>query len=51
MSDAKLVARTRRLDLDVDLIDLAGESGLLWQRGRSGFAGRGTALDRAGRRR
>ena len=41
----KLVARTRRLDLEVDLITLAGESGLLWQRGRSGFAGRGTALE------
>lgn len=40
----KLVARTRRLDLEVDLVALAGESGLLWQRGRSGFAGRGTAL-------
>ncbi len=44
MTDGKLVARTRRLDLEVDLIDAAGESGLLWQRGRSGFAGRGTAL-------
>jgi menaquinone-specific isochorismate synthase len=38
------VARTRRLDLEVDLIDLAGETGRLWQRGRSGFAGRGSAL-------
>ncbi|MGZ4759590.1 MAG: isochorismate synthase [Acidimicrobiales bacterium] len=44
MTEAKLVARTRRLDLEIDLIDLAGRSGLLWQRGRSGFAGRGTAL-------
>ena len=44
MTDRKLVARTRRLDLEVDLIDLAGESGLLWQRGRAGFAGRGAAL-------
>ncbi len=40
----KLVARTRRLDLEVDLVELAGESGLVWQRGRSGFAGRGTAI-------
>jgi menaquinone-specific isochorismate synthase len=45
MSEPKLVARTRRLDLDVDLIAVAGESGLLWQRGRAGFAGRGTALE------
>ena len=46
-----LVARTRRLDVDVDLIDVAGETGLLWQRGRAGFAGRGEALAVAGARR
>ena len=39
----RLRARTRRLDLDPDLIDVAGETGPLWQRGRSGFAGRGEA--------
>jgi menaquinone-specific isochorismate synthase len=28
---------------DLDLLDIAGESGPLWQHGRAGFAGRGTA--------
>jgi menaquinone-specific isochorismate synthase len=42
MSD--LVARTRRLDVDVDLLDVAGAGGLLFERARSGFAGRGEAL-------
>ncbi len=44
MTERKLVARTRRLDLEVDLLDVAGEDGLVWQRGRAGFAGRGSAL-------
>jgi len=39
----RLVARTRRLDLDLDLLDVVGGSGPLWQHGRSGFAGRGAA--------
>lgn len=38
------VARTRRLDADVDLLDLADGDGVLFQRGSHGFAGRGTAL-------
>lgn len=38
-----LVARTRRLDSDVDLVDVAGRGGYLWERGRSGIAGRGVA--------
>jgi isochorismate synthase len=43
VSDAMLQARTRRLDLDPDLIEVAGETGSIWQRGRAGFAGRGEA--------
>jgi len=41
--DTRLVARTRRLDdeREVDLIDVAGETGTLWARGSVGFAGRG----------
>jgi len=39
-----LVARTRRLDLDVDLLAVAGDDGVLWEHERSGLAGRGTAL-------
>ena len=34
-----LIARTRRLGGEVDLIDVAGEDGSLWQRGPVGFAG------------
>jgi menaquinone-specific isochorismate synthase len=41
---APLLARTERLDLDVDLLDVAGDHGLLWARGRVGFAGRGESL-------
>jgi menaquinone-specific isochorismate synthase len=40
----RLVARTRRLDGDVDLLAVAGHDGLLFERGRSGLAGRGEAL-------
>jgi len=36
-----LIARTRLLDGEVDLIDVAGEDGSLWQRGPVGFAGQG----------
>ncbi len=39
-----LVARTSRLDADVDLLDVAGGDGLLFSRNRVGFAGRGAAL-------
>ena len=34
-----LVARTRRLDRDVDLLAVAGADGLLWERGGFGLAG------------
>jgi isochorismate synthase len=38
-----LLARTRRLDADVDLLRFAGRDGMLFERGRSGIAGRGCA--------
>ena len=38
-----LLARTRRLDADVDLLRFAGRDGMLFERGRSGLAGRGCA--------
>jgi menaquinone-specific isochorismate synthase len=38
-----LLARTRRLDADVDLLGFAGGDGVLFERGRSGLAGRGCA--------
>ena len=38
-----LVARTRRLDADVDLLAVAGRAGVLFERGRAGLAGRGCA--------
>jgi menaquinone-specific isochorismate synthase len=41
---AELVARTRRLDGDVDLLQCAGGDGVLWERTRLGLAGRGIAL-------
>ncbi len=40
-----LVARTRRLDHDVDLLAVAGADGLLLARDGVGLAGRGTALE------
>jgi menaquinone-specific isochorismate synthase len=40
----RLVARTRRLDAEVDLLAVAGESGVLFERERRGLAGRGEAL-------
>jgi isochorismate synthase len=43
-----LVATTRRLDRDIDLLSAAGPSGMLFERGRSGLAGRGVALRCAG---
>ncbi|HEX6417484.1 MAG TPA: isochorismate synthase [Acidimicrobiales bacterium] len=39
-----LVARSRRLDADVDLLAVAGSDGFLFERGRVGLAGRGAAL-------
>lgn len=41
---AELIARTRRLDADVDLLAVAGADGVLFSRNKVGFAGRGTAL-------
>src|SRR6476469_4007068 len=40
----RVVARTRRVDADLDLAALAGSDGILWEKGRAGFAGRGVAL-------
>ncbi len=39
-----LVARTRRLDADVDLLAFAGDDGFVFDKGRAGMAGRGRAL-------
>lgn len=39
-----LVARTRRLDTDADLLAVAGSDGVLFTRGGEGFAGHGVAL-------
>ncbi|MCU1496592.1 MAG: isochorismate synthase, partial [Acidimicrobiales bacterium] len=41
---AGLVARTARLDHDVDLLAVAGADGVLFSRDRVGFGGRGVAL-------
>jgi len=42
----RLIARSRRLALDapIDLLTIAGDRGLLWQQGPTGFAGYGIAL-------
>ncbi|HEY5155926.1 MAG TPA: isochorismate synthase [Acidimicrobiales bacterium] len=40
----RLVARTRRLDAEVDLLDVAGADGVVWARRRTGLAGRGEVL-------
>ena len=37
------VARTRRLDADVDLLDVAGADGVVFEKGPDGLAGRGEA--------
>lgn len=49
------IARTRRLDADIDLFDVAGAHGHVFEKGADGLAGRGEALridvatsDRAG---
>jgi isochorismate synthase len=41
---ADLIARTRRLDADVDLLAFAGSDGFVFEKGRAGVAGRGAAL-------
>ncbi|MGK2947138.1 MAG: isochorismate synthase [Acidimicrobiales bacterium] len=41
---APLLARTRRVDHDLDLLALAGGDGFLFERSRVGLAGRGVAL-------
>lgn len=40
-----LVARSRRLDADVDLLAFAGADGFVFERARVGVAGRGAALE------
>lgn len=37
-------SRTRRLDADVDLLDVAGADGVVFEKGADGLAGRGEAL-------
>ena len=44
MAETELVARTRRLDHDVDLLAFAGSDGLLFERDGSGVAARGELL-------
>lgn len=45
MSDApRLVSRTTCLDADVDLLDVAGHAGIVFEKGDDGLAGRGEAL-------
>lgn len=39
-----VAARTRRIDADVDLFDVAGVDGVVFERGADGLAGRGEAL-------
>jgi isochorismate synthase len=39
----RLVARTRRVDGDLDLLSMAGEAGVVFERARVGLAGRGVA--------
>jgi len=41
---APLVARTRRVTGDLDLVEQAGRDGVLFERSPGGFAGRGVAL-------
>lgn len=38
------VARTRRIDADVDLLDVAGTQGVVFEKGADGLAGRGEAV-------
>ena len=41
---APLTARSRRIDADVDLLDVAGADGVVFERGPDGLGGRGEAL-------
>lgn len=43
MTNGPLVARTRRVDHELDLLALAGGDGVLLERARAGMAGRGVA--------
>ncbi|MGK2930096.1 MAG: isochorismate synthase [Acidimicrobiales bacterium] len=43
-STGVLRARTTRLDADVDLLDVAGHDGIVFEKGDDGLAGRGEAL-------
>jgi isochorismate synthase len=42
--EVALVARTRRVDQDLDLVSLAGGEGVLLERSRAGLAGRGCVV-------
>lgn len=44
MSPEGLRARTVRLDADVDLLDVAGHDGVVFEKGADGLAGRGEAV-------
>lgn len=44
-SPSGLVARTQRLDSDIDLLAFAGDSGVLFERERVGLAGQGRAME------
>ncbi len=44
MGAGPLIARTRRLDADVDLFEVAGTEGTVWVGDRRGLAGQGEAL-------
>ena len=43
-AEPALIARTRRLDHDVDLLAFVGDDGFVFEKGRAGVAGRGEAL-------
>ncbi len=43
-SRAGLRARTARLDADIDLLDVAGHDGVVFEKGADGLAGRGEAM-------
>jgi menaquinone-specific isochorismate synthase len=44
MAEVALLARTRRVDHDLDLVALAGGDGVLLERSRTGLAGRGSVV-------
>ena len=43
VSPERLIARTTRLDRDLDLVTVAGSHGVVFSRSRTGFGGRGVA--------